>query len=131
MMGLLRKNVLQEIGGWEEWCITEDAEASLRILNRGYQSLYVAQSFGRGLMPLNFEGLKKQRFRWAFGGVQILKKHWVKLLPWAHWVDPSNLMTFALRYCYFMSCLLCFYSLLSSCFPIRVLINTPLIGSGH
>ena len=27
-MGLIRKSVLQEIGGWDEWCITEDAEAS-------------------------------------------------------------------------------------------------------
>ena len=31
-MGLIRKSVLQEIGGWDECCITEDAEASLRIL---------------------------------------------------------------------------------------------------
>jgi cellulose synthase/poly-beta-1,6-N-acetylglucosamine synthase-like glycosyltransferase len=34
-MGLIRKSVLQEIGGWDEWCITEDAEASLRILKLG------------------------------------------------------------------------------------------------
>lgn len=33
-MGLIRKSALQEIGGWDEWCITEDAEASLRILKR-------------------------------------------------------------------------------------------------
>ncbi len=92
-MGLLRKSVLQEIGGWDQWCITEDAEASLRILNRGYQSLFIQETFGRGLMPLDFEGLKKQRFRWAFGGVQIIKKHWGKLMPWAHWIDPANRLT--------------------------------------
>ena len=40
-MGLIRKSVLEEIGGWDEWCITEDAEASLRILKKGYQSLYI------------------------------------------------------------------------------------------
>ena len=34
-MGLIRKSVLEEIGGWDEWCITEDAEASLRILKKG------------------------------------------------------------------------------------------------
>lgn len=59
-MGLLRKKALQEIGGWDEWCITEDAETSLRMLNLGYKSLYVHETFGRGLMPLDFEGLKKQ-----------------------------------------------------------------------
>ena len=99
-MGLIRKSVLEEIGGWDEWCITEDAEASLRILKKGYQSLYVNRSFGSGMMPINFEGLKKQRFRWCFGGIQILKKHWEALMPWAHLVDPGNKLTLAQRYYY-------------------------------
>jgi cellulose synthase/poly-beta-1,6-N-acetylglucosamine synthase-like glycosyltransferase/uncharacterized protein YjeT (DUF2065 family) len=99
-MGLIRKSVLEEIGGWDEWCITEDAEASLRILKKGYQSLYINRAFGSGLMPFNFEGLKKQRFRWCFGGIQILKKHWEALMPWAHWVDPENKLTLAQRYYY-------------------------------
>ena len=99
-MGLIRKSVLEEIGGWDEWCITEDAEASLRILKLGYQSLYINKAFGSGLMPFNFEGLKKQRFRWCFGGIQLLKKHWEALMPWAHWVDPNNKLTLAQRYYY-------------------------------
>ena len=99
-MGLIRKSILEEIGGWDEWCITEDAEASLRILKKGYQSLYINRAFGSGLMPFNFEGLKKQRFRWCFGGIQILKKHWEALMPWAHWVDPENKLTLAQRYYY-------------------------------
>ena len=52
------------------------------------------------MMPINFEGLKKQRFRWCFGGIQILKKHWEALMPWAHWVDPQNKLTMAQRYYY-------------------------------
>lgn len=99
-MGLIRKSVLEEIGGWDEWCITEDAEASLRILKLGYQSMYVHRSFGRGLMPFDLEGLKKQRFRWCFGGIQLLKKHWESLMPWAHMVDPNNKLTLAQRYYY-------------------------------
>ena len=99
-MGLIRKSVLEEIGGWDEWCITEDAEASLRILKRGYSSVYIKHSYGYGLMPFTFEGLKKQRFRWCFGGIQILKKHWGSLMPWAHWVDPANRLTLAQRYYY-------------------------------
>src|SRR5579859_2223863 len=99
-MGLIRRSVLQEIGGWDEWCITEDAEASLRVLKRGYRSVYVNQSYGTGLMPFTFDGLKKQRFRWCFGGIQILKKHWEALMPWAHWLDPDNHLTLAQRYYY-------------------------------
>lgn len=99
-MGLIRKSVLQELGGWDEWCITEDAELSLRILDRGYDAVYLDESYGRGLMPLNFEGLKKQRFRWAFGGMQILKAHWRSLLPWARWVDPAHRLTRAQQWDY-------------------------------
>jgi len=80
-MGLVRREALARAGGWDEWCITEDAELSVRLLDLGYQGLYVDHSFGWGLMPLNFEGLKKQRFRWAFGGMQILRTHWRRFLP--------------------------------------------------
>ncbi len=95
-MGLVRKTALQEVGGWSEWCITEDAELSLRLLDAGYDSLFVDQTYGRGLMPLDYSGLKKQRFRWAFGGMQILKLHWLKLLnPWSR-----GKLTFAQRFAY-------------------------------
>lgn len=81
-MGLIRKRVLERIGGWDEWCITEDAEASLRILQKGYQSVYINQAYGHGLLPTTFEDSKKQRFRWAFGGMQIMRRFWRQLIPW-------------------------------------------------
>ncbi len=80
-MGLVRKRVLDRIGGWDEWCITEDAEASLRMLRKGYDSVYINQPYGFGLLPTTFEDTKKQRFRWAFGGMQILKRYWRDLIP--------------------------------------------------
>jgi cellulose synthase/poly-beta-1,6-N-acetylglucosamine synthase-like glycosyltransferase len=117
-MGLIRKSALQEIGGWDEWCITEDAEASLRILKLGYESLYVKRSFGKGLMPYTFEGLKKQRFRWCFGGIQILKKHWSALMPWARWQDPQNRLTSAQRYFYLVGGLQWFTDVLNLVFGV-------------
>jgi cellulose synthase/poly-beta-1,6-N-acetylglucosamine synthase-like glycosyltransferase len=130
-MGLLKKAVLQEIGGWDEWCITEDAEASLRILNRGYKAIFVSETYGRGLMPMDFEGLKKQRFRWAFGGVQILKKHWGKLMPWAAWIDPENRLSNAQKYLYLVSGLQWFNELVTFLFTIMVLISAALTIAGH
>lgn len=82
-MGLIRRRTFEEIGGWDEEIITEDAEASLRILARGYRGIYAPTAYGRGIMPLTYEGLRKQRYRWAFGGIQILRKHWRQLLPWS------------------------------------------------
>ena len=80
-MGLIRRVALDELGGWDEWCITEDAELSLRLLRAGWHGLHVDQSWGYGIMPLTFEALKGQRYRWCFGGIQILRMHWRSMMP--------------------------------------------------
>jgi cellulose synthase/poly-beta-1,6-N-acetylglucosamine synthase-like glycosyltransferase len=123
-MGLIRKSVVQEIGGWDEWCITEDAEASLRILKLGYKSIYINQAYGHGVMPLNFEGLKKQRFRWCFGSIQVLRKHWESLMPWASWVDPTNHLTPSQRYYYLVAALQWFNESVTLGFTMLLLIST-------
>jgi len=74
-MTLVRRQALQQVGGWAEWCITEDAELGLRLFEHGYEAQYLPQSYGRGLMPETFMDYKKQRFRWAYGAVQILRAH--------------------------------------------------------
>jgi cellulose synthase/poly-beta-1,6-N-acetylglucosamine synthase-like glycosyltransferase len=80
-MGLIRRVALDELGGWDEWCITEDAEVSLRLLRAGWSGLHVDQTWGHGIMPLTFEALKGQRYRWCFGGIQIIRMHWRSLMP--------------------------------------------------
>ena len=74
-MTMVRRRVLDEVGGWAEWCITEDAELGLRIFEKGYAANYTPHSFGKGLMPDTFLDYKKQRFRWAYGSVLILRHH--------------------------------------------------------
>ena len=44
-MGLIRRVALDELGGWDEWCITEDAEISLRLLRAGWSGLHVDESW--------------------------------------------------------------------------------------
>ncbi|MBM2830795.1 MAG: cellulose synthase, partial [Gammaproteobacteria bacterium] len=82
-MTLIRKLALIKAGHWAEWCITEDAELGLRLLREGYDSVYVKESFGHGLMPDTLSAYKTQRFRWAYGAVQIMKQHLFALFPFA------------------------------------------------
>ena len=74
-MTLVRRDALEEVGGWAEWCITEDAELGLRLFEAGYEAAYIPRSYGRGLMPDTFIAYKSQRYRWAYGAMQILKHH--------------------------------------------------------
>ncbi len=97
-MGLIRRVALEQLGGWDEWCITEDAELSLRLLRAGWTGWHVGQSYGKGIMPLTFEALKGQRYRWCFGGIQILRMHWRSLLPGR--VTKQNRLTTGQRWAY-------------------------------
>jgi glycosyltransferase involved in cell wall biosynthesis len=97
-MGLVRRVALEQLGGWDEWCITEDAELSLRLLRAGWSGLHLDQSWGHGLMPLTFEALKGQRYRWCFGGIQVLRMHWRSLLPGR--VSKYNRMSPTQRWAY-------------------------------
>ena len=124
-MGLIRRSVLERLHGWDEWCITEDALASLRMLKAGYSGLYVHRSFGKGIMPLTFASLKSQRFRWCFGGIQILKRHMRDLLPWNR--DPRNHLSFGQRMDYLFSSLQWFNDLLYLGFSVVLLTTAALL----
>ena len=78
-MTMIRKTALQQVGGWAEWCICEDAELGLKLLGEGYDSVYVKQSYGHGVMPDHLGAYKGQRFRWAYGALQIMKHHFKAL----------------------------------------------------
>jgi exo-beta-1,3-glucanase (GH17 family)/cellulose synthase/poly-beta-1,6-N-acetylglucosamine synthase-like glycosyltransferase len=91
-MTAVRRSALEQVGGWAEWCITEDTELGLRLLEAGYRCLYVPSSMGRGLMPDTFAAYKAQRHRWVYGAMQILKRHLGALL------SPSSTLTAAQRY---------------------------------
>ena len=80
-MTLISKKAIVGMGGWSEWCICEDAELGLRLLHAGYESVYVNECLGRGLTPDSFASYKGQRFRWAYGAMQIIKRHWRWFVP--------------------------------------------------
>ena len=126
-MGLIRRSALDEIGGWDEEIITEDADASLRMLSLGYRSVFVPKSFGKGIMPLTYEGLRKQRFRWAFGGIQILRRHWRIVMPWSR----GTRLTFGQRYDYLIGSLWWFNDALTLGFTLFIFATGLGIAAGR
>ncbi|MBV9990399.1 MAG: glycosyltransferase [Alphaproteobacteria bacterium] len=74
-MTIVRKTALEEVGGWAEWCITEDTELGLKLFEAGYGAAYVPQSMGSGLIPDTLEAFQSQRYRWVYGAMQIMKRH--------------------------------------------------------
>ena len=127
-MGLIRRVALDELGGWDEWCITEDAELSLRLLQAGWSGLHVDQSFGRGIMPLTFEALKGQRYRWCFGGIQLLRMHWRAMMPGRQ--GRENRLSAGQRWAYLAGAAQWYGDLLSLLFFIFLLAGAANLATG-
>jgi glycosyltransferase XagB len=61
-----RTRVLRELGGWDAWNVTEDADLGMRCTALGYR-VEVADSFTHGEMPHQIKAWTKQRTRWLKG----------------------------------------------------------------
>ena len=72
-MTLMRRDALER-GGWGEWCITEDAELGLRLFEAGYDA-YMNQQLRSGAHARQVPAYQKQRFRWAYGAMQVVRRH--------------------------------------------------------
>jgi cellulose synthase/poly-beta-1,6-N-acetylglucosamine synthase-like glycosyltransferase/exo-beta-1,3-glucanase (GH17 family) len=95
-MCLMRRAAIDSAGGWSSDTICEDTDLGLTMLEHGWQIHYTNRRYGHGLLPDTFEAYKKQRYRWAYGGFQILKKHWRHLLPRSRQLTPEQKREFAL-----------------------------------
>ncbi len=80
-MCLIRRAAMDMAGGWAGDTICEDTDLGLAIQEHGWLTHYTNHRYGRGLLPDTYEAFKKQRHRWAYGGFQIVKKHWRRFLP--------------------------------------------------
>jgi exo-beta-1,3-glucanase (GH17 family)/glycosyltransferase involved in cell wall biosynthesis len=94
-MCLIRRAALISSGGWPSDTIVEDCDLGLLVLEHGWQIHYTNRRYGHGLLPDTFEAYKKQRYRWAYGGLQILRKHWRYLLPRANALTREQKREFA------------------------------------
>jgi cellulose synthase/poly-beta-1,6-N-acetylglucosamine synthase-like glycosyltransferase len=83
-------------GGWAGDTICEDTDLGLAIIEHGWLTHYTNHRYGHGLLPDTYEAFKKQRHRWAYGGFQIVKKHWRRFLPGASRLSPDQRREFTL-----------------------------------
>ena len=95
-MCLIRRAAMDMAGGWAGDTICEDTDLGLGIIEHGWLTHYTNHRYGHGLLPDTFEAFKKQRHRWAYGGFQIVKKHWRRFLPGASRLSPDQRREFAL-----------------------------------
>ena len=78
----VRRDLLEQLGGWDERCLTEDADLGMRLslAHARIRILYDDEYVTREETPLTIRQFVRQRTRWNQGFLQILfKKEWLQL----------------------------------------------------
>ena len=78
----VRRDMLEKLGGWDEHCLTEDADLGIRLslAHARVRIIYDDEYVTREETPHTIAEFIKQRTRWNQGFIQILfKKEWMKL----------------------------------------------------
>ncbi|MEH2137460.1 glycosyltransferase [Nostoc sp.] len=70
---LVRRDVLEQVGGYYTKCVNEDTSTSLRILLQGYRVIYLDEKLAIGESPRTYIDLVKQRVRWHLSDYQITR----------------------------------------------------------
>lgn len=72
-----RSSMLQQVGGWDAWNVTEDADIGMRLARFGYQAGMVTPATFEEA-PNRWRAWKSQRTRWIKGHMQtwlVLNRH--------------------------------------------------------
>lgn len=69
-----RRRVLEELGGWDAWNVTEDADLGIRLARAGYRVGDLASTTYEEA-PVSVRAWLRQRRRWLKGWMQTLLTH--------------------------------------------------------
>ena len=91
---LLRVEALAEVGGVATETITEDMHTTLKLLKRGWRTVYHHQTLAVGLAPATPDQYLLQRRRWGMGAMQIMvhEKLWAakRWMSWRNFHEYMN-----------------------------------------
>ncbi len=86
-IGMFRREVMLQVGGYEYDTYAEDADFTLKLLAAGWRIVYEDRAIAWTEAPEALQALIKQRYRWTRGILQALRKRKRVFL------HPQNAMT--------------------------------------
>jgi len=72
---VLRRQAIDDVGGFSTESVTEDLLTSIRLHENGWKIVYIDEPMALGLAPETPSQYFIQRRRWAQGAIQVLVKH--------------------------------------------------------
>jgi biofilm PGA synthesis N-glycosyltransferase PgaC len=74
-VGIFRRDILLQVGGYDSDTFAEDTDLTLKVLSRGWRVVYEDRAVAYTEAPETFRDLMRQRYRWTRGILQALDKH--------------------------------------------------------
>lgn len=74
-LGMFRKSVLKQVGGYDHDTFAEDCDLTLKLLMCGWHIAYEPSAVAWVETPSSLLNLLKQRYRWTRGILQATSKH--------------------------------------------------------
>jgi cellulose synthase/poly-beta-1,6-N-acetylglucosamine synthase-like glycosyltransferase len=104
---LIRRSLLEELGGWDEQALTEDAEMSIRIYQAGHLIKFIPYAVTWEQEPETLRVWFRQRTRWARGNNYVLEKYFMQVFKIKPRVVGLELFyAMAVYYVFFLAILL-------------------------
>jgi peptidoglycan-N-acetylglucosamine deacetylase len=74
-VGAWRREALEKLGRFPTNTLAEDQDLTIAVQKAGYRVVFDSEAIAWTEAPDTFDGLMRQRFRWAYGTLQCLWKH--------------------------------------------------------
>ena len=104
---LIHKPVLEELNGWDEQALTEDAELTIRLYAAGHRVKFVPYAVTWEQEPRTLKTWLRQRTRWVRGNNYVLRKFAWKLFRLKpRLIGFELLYSISLYYVFFLAILL-------------------------
>ncbi len=75
-IGMWRHSAVEQVGGYRTDTLAEDMDLTWRLRRAGYRLDNEPEALAYTEAPERFRPFFKQRFRWSYGTLQCLFKHW-------------------------------------------------------
>lgn len=130
VIAAFRKQALLTVGFWDTDMVTEDIDITWKLEKRFWDIRYEPRAICWILVPETLKGLWRQRFRWAQGGVEVLRKHiniftdWRQRRLWPVYIESVISLVWA--YCFWgLAFLWLVTAVFSLSFPVPLVAPIP------
>jgi cellulose synthase/poly-beta-1,6-N-acetylglucosamine synthase-like glycosyltransferase len=108
--GMWRRKAIDEAGGWQDDCLTEDLDLSFRAQLLGWHFLFVEGIATPSELPANMSAIRTQQFRWTKGAAETGRKTLSRL-----WSSKYSLLTKVIGSFHMLNSLVFPFLLILSC----------------